>query len=225
MPKPIHTAPARQVYAAQKANDRIAKGHIQREELEHKQQQYEQGFLATILSLFDKILYPRQMSGGPPLLVSKHLDLSRDPNKPFNGEEQVEKTLTSDPLKLYVDVDKNFVGIREKAEILLWTDSTDEVRWEDFLDRAKEQAGMPWVPEGGLKKLRDLAVSRGVWEDLGNGYFTKNLGRKKPRFSIKSSQTPMIMGRSSFGSIRSMGGHRPVSIMPKMALFPKKALC
>ena len=27
---------ARQVYAAQKANDRIAKGHIQREELEHK---------------------------------------------------------------------------------------------------------------------------------------------------------------------------------------------
>ena len=187
---------ARQVYAAQKANDRIAKGHLQREELEHKQQQYEQGFLATILSLFDKILYPRQMPGQPALLVPKPLDLSRDPNKPFNGEEQVEKTLTSDPLKLYVDVDKNFEGIREKAEILLWPESTDEVRWEDFLDRAKEQAGMPWLPDGGLKKLRDLAVSRGVWEDLGNGYITK-----KPRKKKTSVQPQLILGPDDRGRV------------------------
>jgi len=200
---------ARQVYAAQKANDRIAKGHIQREELEHKQQQYEQGFLTTILSLFDKILYPRQIPGQPAALVPKPLDLSRDPNKPFNGEDQVEKTLTSDPLKLYLDVDKNFDGIREKAELLLWPENTDEVRWEDFRDRASEKVGMPWLPEGGLKKLLDLAFSRGVWEDLGSGYITKKPRKKKTSVQVQQIGNPDDRGQVTLRINSQHGGPAP----------------
>ena len=49
---------ARQLYAAQKADGRIPKGHTQREDLEKKQQEYEQDFNATVLSLFDKVLFP-----------------------------------------------------------------------------------------------------------------------------------------------------------------------
>src|SRR6202034_4822816 len=87
---------ARQLYAAQKADGRIPKGHPQRDDLEHKQQTYEQDFNATILSLFDKVLFPIQRAGKPaPQLAAKALDMARDTNRPFNGEEQIEKTLTS----------------------------------------------------------------------------------------------------------------------------------
>jgi len=43
---------ARQLFASQKADGRIPKGHPQRE-LKRKQQTYEQDFNATVLNLFD----------------------------------------------------------------------------------------------------------------------------------------------------------------------------
>src|SRR5262249_33246529 len=92
---------ARQLFASQKADGRIPKGHPQREDLERKQQSYEQDFNATVLSLFDKVLFPIHRVGRPAQLGPKALDLTRDATKPFNGEEQIEKTLTSNPLKLY----------------------------------------------------------------------------------------------------------------------------
>ena len=49
---------ARQLYAAQKADGRIPQGHPQRDELERKQAAYEQDFNATVLGLFDKVLFP-----------------------------------------------------------------------------------------------------------------------------------------------------------------------
>ena len=110
---------ARQLFAAQKADGRIPKGHPQREDLERKQQTYEQDFNSTILNLFDKVLFPIQRAGRPPQLASKALDMTRDATKPFNGEEQIEKTLTSNPLKLYLDVEKEFDAIRDKAQDLL----------------------------------------------------------------------------------------------------------
>ena len=53
---------ARQLYAAQKADGRIPKGHPQRDELERKQQTYEQDLNTTILNLFDKVCFPIQSS-------------------------------------------------------------------------------------------------------------------------------------------------------------------
>jgi hypothetical protein len=85
---------ARQLFAAQKADGRIPKGHPQRDDLERKQQTYEQDFNSTILNLFDKVLFPIQRAGRPAQLASKALDMTRDATKPFNGEEQIEKTLT-----------------------------------------------------------------------------------------------------------------------------------
>ena len=48
---------ARQLYAAQKADGRIPEGHPQRDELERKQAAWEQDFNATVLGLFDKVLF------------------------------------------------------------------------------------------------------------------------------------------------------------------------
>jgi hypothetical protein len=170
---------ARQLFAAQKADGRIPKGHPQREDLERKQQAYEQDFNATVLSLFDKVLFPIQRAGKPAQLASKPLDTTRDGTKPFNGEEQVEKTLTSNPLKLYLDVEKEFDAIRDKSQDLLWPEGQDETRWSDAADRYTEQAGMPWLPPRGLDTLKTIACNRGLWEDLGNGYVTKKPTKKR----------------------------------------------
>jgi len=175
---------ARQFFAAQKADGRIPKGHPQRDDLERKQQTYEQDFNSTILNLFDKVLFPIQRSGKPPQLAAKPLDMTRDATKPFNGEEQIEKTLTSNPLKLYLDVEKEFDAIRDKAQDLLWPENQDEARWSDVADRYAEQSGMPWLPPRGLDTLKSIACNRGIWEDLGNGYVTKSPKKKRTAAQI-----------------------------------------
>ncbi|MGD0014894.1 MAG: chitobiase/beta-hexosaminidase C-terminal domain-containing protein, partial [Bryobacteraceae bacterium] len=157
----------------------IPKGHPQRDDLERKQQGYEQDFNSTILSLFDKVLFPIHRANKDPQLASKPLDMTRDATKPFNGEEQIEKTLTSNPLKLYLDVEKEFDAIRDKAQDLLWPENQDEARWSDVADRYAEQAGMPWLPPRGIDTLRSIACNRGLWEELGNGYVTKNPKKKR----------------------------------------------
>lgn len=188
---------ARQLYAAQKADARIPKGHPQRDDLERKLAAYEQDFTTTILNLFDKVLFPIQRPGREPQLVAKPLDMTRDATKPFDGEAQIEKTLTSNPLKLYLDVEKDFDAIREKAEDLLWPANQDDTRWADAADRYAEQPGMPWLPPRGLDHLRTIAINRGLWEDLGNGYVTK-----KPRPKRTGVQVSLISGPDDHGVVR-----------------------
>ena len=129
---------ARQHYATQKADGRIPAGHPQREDLERKQEAYEQAFNSTILSLFDKVLFPIHRSGKEPQLIAKTLDQTRDGEKPFNGEEQIEKTLTAVPQKLYLDVEASFDTLKEKAQDLLWPEGLDETRWTDAVDLPAE---------------------------------------------------------------------------------------
>src|SRR5499427_721271 len=181
---------ARQLYAAQKADGRIPKGHPQRDDLERKQAAYEQDFNSTVLGLFDKVLFPIQRAGRPSQLATKALDMTRDTNKPFDGEAQIEKTLTSNPLKLYLDVEKDFDPIRDKAQDLLWPENQDEARWSDVADRYTEQAGMPWLPPKGLDLLKSIACSRGLWEDLGNGYVTKKPQKKKTSVQVIAESEP-----------------------------------
>jgi hypothetical protein len=186
---------ARQMFAAQKADGRIPQGHPQRQDLEKKQQTYEQDFNATVLSLFDKVLFPIQRAGRPPQLASKPLDLTRDTGKPFNGEEQIEKTLVSNPQKLQLDVEKEFDAIRDKAQDLLWPENLDETRWSDAADRYAEVAGMYWLPPRGLDTLKTIACNRGLWEDLGNGYVTKKPKKKRTSAQIVAEPEPGDDGR------------------------------
>ena len=181
---------ARQVYAVQKADGRIPKGHPQRDELEKKQQSYEQDFNSTVLNLFDKVLFPIQRGGKPSHLATKPLDSARDQTKPFDGEAQVEKTLTSNPLKLYLDVEKDFDPIRDKSQDLLWPENQDEARWSDVADRYTEQPGMPWLPPKGLDTLKSIACNRGLWEDLGNGYVTKKPKKKRTSVQVIAESEP-----------------------------------
>jgi hypothetical protein len=116
--------------------------------------------------------------------------MTRDTTKPFDGEAQIEKTLTSNPLKLYLDVEKDFDPIRDKAQDLLWPENQDEARWSDVFDRYTEQAGMPWLPPRGLDLLKSIACNRGLWEDLGNGYVTRKPQKKKISVQVIADSEP-----------------------------------
>lgn len=200
---------ARQLFAGQKADGRIPKGHPQRDDLERKQQGYEQDFNSTILNLFDRVLFPIQRSGKPAQLAFKALDMTRDASKPFNGEEQIEKTLTSNPVKLFLDVEREFDAIRDKAQDLLWPENQDDARWSDVVDRYTEQAGMPWLPPKGLDILKSTACNRGLWEDLGNGYITKKPRKKRTSAQVIAESEPDDKGKVHLRINPQNAGHQP----------------
>ena len=117
---------ARHVYAVTKADTEIADAHPQRKELDEKKAQYEQDFQTTVLSVFDKLLFPGN-NHGEDLLRPKALDRTYPSNESYNGERQVIKTLTADPIKLYTEMTENFDALRARAESLLFG-SQDDVR-------------------------------------------------------------------------------------------------
>lgn len=170
---------ARQFFAAQKADHKIPAGHAQRDELERKQEGYNKDFGATILNLFDKVFFPYQRAGKDPELRHKSLDQTWNQSLPYNGEEQIIKTLSSDPIKLYTDVEQNFEAVLDKAQDVLWPQNQDESRWADIEDRYQENASMYWLPPKSLDSLKVKAIREGKWEDLGGGLISKKPKKKR----------------------------------------------
>ncbi|MEI8094496.1 MAG: anti-phage-associated DUF499 domain-containing protein [Spirochaetales bacterium] len=205
-------AKARYVFASIKAESRIPKGHAQREELERKQEQYSADLLTATLNTFDKVVFPTQRSGQQARLVSKPLSQSYNQSKPYNGEQQIEATLAADPLKLYVDVAQDFEAIRDKAQDLLWPQGSDDTRWTDARERATQEPAMPWLPSvgsAGLELVKQLALSHGKWEDLGNGYVTKKPRPKKASLQISQESEPDDEGRVRLRLVPQNAGNQP----------------
>lgn len=183
---------ARHVYAVTKADNEISASHPQRKELDEKKAQYTQDFQTTVLSVFDRLYFPGN-SRGEDVLRPKALDSTYPSNEPYNGERQVIKTLTSDPIKLYTQITENFDALRARAESLLFG-SQDEARKTDLLDRMKQKTQMPWLPIRGFDQLAVEAYQRGVWEDLGNGYITKKPKPKMTEVIISEDSSPDDLG-------------------------------
>jgi hypothetical protein len=200
---------ARQHFAAQRANDRLPPGHPQRADLEQKQQAYQKDLTTTILTLFDVILYPHRRGDNPPQLVKKPLERARDGRERFEGEKQIEATLTADPLKLYLDVDKEFVAIRDAAERLLWPQNQDQARWSDVADRYAEVAAMFWLPPKGLDTLKATACRQELWEDLGNGYVSKKPAPKRTGVQVTAAPEIGDSGRVQLTVEPTNGGAAP----------------
>jgi hypothetical protein len=183
---------ARHVYAVTKADNEIPASHPQRKELDDKKVQYEQDFKTTILSVFDKVFFPGH-SRGEDVLRPKALDSTYPANEPYNGERQIIKTLTSDPIKLYTQITEHFDALRARAESLLFS-SQDETRKIDLLDKMKQKTQMPWLPSRGFDQLATEAYQRGVWEELGNGYITKKPKPKTTKVIISEASSPNDSG-------------------------------
>ena len=173
---------ARHVYAVAKAHSEIDASHPQRAELDDKKTQYDQDFQSTVLNVFDKVLFPGKQ-GAEDILRSKVLDGTYASGEPYNGERQIIKTLTNDPIKLYTNVEANFDALKARAEQLLFGNQ-DDVRKTDLLDKARQSVQMPWLPTRGFDLLLQAALQRG-WEDLGNGYITKKPRPKTTKVIVK----------------------------------------
>lgn len=184
---------ARHVYAVTKIDSEITASHPQRKELDEKKTQYEQDFQTTVLSVFDKLLFPGNQ-GGKDCLRSKVLDSTYPSNEPYNGERQVIKTLTSDPIKLYTRISDNFDALRSRADQLLFG-SQDDARKTDLLDKMKQKTQMPWLPPKGFDLLLQEAFQRGLWENLGNGYITKKPKPKTTEVLVFADTTPDDTGK------------------------------
>jgi len=190
---------ARHLYAVTKTDKEIAASHPQRKELDEKKTQYEQDFQTTVLSVFDKLLFPGNQkesssNEGKDCLRSKVLDSTYPSNEPYNGERQVIKTLTSDPIKLYTQISENFDALRSRADQLLFG-SQDDARKTDLLDKMKQKSQMPWLPPKGFDLLLQEAFQRGLWEDLGDGHITKKPKPKTTEVLVFADTTPDDNGK------------------------------
>jgi hypothetical protein len=183
-------AASRKVYATLKAENKIPKSHAQYEEFLGKKESAAQDFYSTILGVFDKVIYPAQIGDRNPELKVKPLDTRRDGSKPFDGEEQIEKTLTAHPKKLFLDVDAEFDALRDFAETNLWNDGAVSIDWATAVAREKQRPKMPWMPPKGLDTLRSIAVQRGLWEDLGNGHVSHTPAKKKTAVQVVADTSP-----------------------------------
>jgi hypothetical protein len=167
----VETA-ARHVYASTKADGEISDSHPQRKELDEKKTQYQQDFQSTVISVFDKILFPGyNQNNNEDILRNKPLDSSYPSNEAYNGERQIMKTLTSDPIKLYTSIEENFDTLRARVEATIFG-KQEELRKLDIIDKMKQNTQMPWLPPRAIDELIRLAQQKGLWEDLGNGYIT-----------------------------------------------------
>jgi hypothetical protein len=181
---------ARKSYATLKAEVKIPKSHAQYEEFLGKKESAAHEFYSTILGVFDKVIYPAQVGEKVPELKVKPLDTKRDNSKPFDGEEQIEKTLTAHPRKLFLDVDADFDTLRDFAETNLWNEGSSSIDWATAVAREKQRAKMPWMPPKGLDMLKSIAVQRGVWEDLGNGHVSHTPAKKRTSVQVVADTTP-----------------------------------
>jgi len=184
---------ARHVYAVTKADSELPAAHPQRKELDDRKAQYAQDFQATILNVFDKLLFPGMLQNED-ILRAKALDSTYPSNESYNGEKQVIKTLTADPIKLYTQVSDNFDMLRARAEQLLFG-SSDDARKTDLVDKLRLKTQMPWLPAKGFDLLIQEACQRCIWEDMGNGYITKKPRPKTTQVVFNEEGSPDDAGR------------------------------
>lgn len=198
---------AQHVYAVKKVDNEISESHPQRKELDEKQAQYEHDFQTTVLVVFDKLLFPRNEQGKD-RLRDKVLDSTYPSNESYNGERQIIKTLTSDPIKLYTQITENFDALKARADQCLFA-SQSEARKTDLLDKMKQKTQMPWLPPKGFDLLAQEAFQRGVWEDLANGSISKSPKPKLTCVLVTSEGSPDDYGKIRLKIDVSNAGNSP----------------
>ncbi len=185
---------ARHLYAARKAEGEMGENHPHKKELEEKITHYQHDFQSCILGVFDKLLFPAWVNDKDDLR-SKPLNGSYSTDKPYNGEAQIIKTLTEDPLKLYTDIPQNFDALKSRAEQILFGPQEDAQR-STLQNNLKIKTRMPWLPTSkGFDRLADEAFKRGAWEDLQNGYITRKPREKTTEIMITPESHPDDEGR------------------------------
>lgn len=159
---------AKQMYAVKRAEKEIDAKHPQKSEFDEKAKKIEQDFNTTLKSIFDKVIYPKfDRNEKKDVLSFKALDVTLLQNEKFNGEIQIIKTLTSDPKKLYTDVNSEFDSLRSRVEQFLFG-NVDEKPKTELVEAMRINTRMLWLPPKGLEIIIQTACQRGIWESYNN---------------------------------------------------------
>ena len=185
------TDAARKLYATTAAQRDVTKDNPQYEELMQRHESAETQLTQAIVGTFDHVLVPVHPPNGAPQLKKKPIQLPAGSAKGA-GERVIIDVLRSAPKKLVTDVSGDeFDALKAKVEGVLW--GTDDVAvYADVERRARENASAYWVPPRGMEALRDTAIQRGHWEDMGNGRISKVIRPKVPKvqFTVTKEPTP-----------------------------------
>lgn len=180
---------ARELYATVAAKRDIPESNPQYAELNERHQAAQQHLTSAIVATYDRVLVPVQLQGQPPTLRDVRIQLTSG-GTGDNGERVIIEALSKQPRKLFTDVTgSDFDAVRSKVESAVWG-TNDEVNYVDVERRARELPTAYWLPPGGMKTLKDTAVQRGVWEDLGNGRVSRVIKPKVPSVQLALSKAP-----------------------------------
>lgn len=138
-------------------------------ELEEEAEQAEYEFNSTVVSLFNRVYYPKKDG-----LAYAKLSMTFTGNA-FNGEEQVEKALAEiGASKLYISVEENKDMLIDRAEDMLWPAGGERrIPWRDVVNRSVSNERWPWLPPKGIESLRTIALGEGKWRYTEDGYIEK----------------------------------------------------
>lgn len=180
---------ARELYATIAAQRDINEANPQFGDLTARHQSAQQHLTATIAATYDRLLVPMQTPGSPPGLRAVGIQLTTGGG--LSGERVVIEALTKPPRKLFSDVaGVDFDAILAKVESQGVWGTHPEVMYSDVERRTRENPTAYWLPPDGMKKLRDTAVQRERWEDLGNGRVSRVIRPKVPRVQVTVTKAP-----------------------------------
>jgi len=162
-------AAVRRAYGTELALQQMA--HNQPEKAREAQDLHneaEQAVNATIISLFNKVIYPT-MQG----LTVAPLQL-RPLGQGVRGEEDIAEALsTTGHKKVIRDIDAEAEALIPRAQDLLWPANDRKTRWADVEERARTVARWPWIEPKGLARLREKAKGQGRWREPDAGWIEK----------------------------------------------------
>jgi hypothetical protein len=176
---------ARARYATQAALRDLPETNPQRKELEKRHGSADGALTGSVWATYGLIYFPVQRPGQGPTLEKMSIR-----NEEGKGETAIIKALEGQR-KLVRDLkdDNNFAGVLSKVVGELWG-SSDDVVYADVERRAREEPKAYWLPPDGMKTLRDIAVQRGLWEDLGGGRVSKRVRPKIPSVQVGVDKVP-----------------------------------
>ena len=128
----------------------------------------EQAFNATIIGLFNKVIYPtREGLSIAPLQLSAAGARDR-------GEDDVAQALAGTGVQKFVrDFDVEADALIIRAEDMLWPATDRRARWADIEERARINPRWKWLEPKGLVRLREKAKGQERWRDHHDGWIEK----------------------------------------------------
>lgn len=159
----------RRLYGATLAREQMAHNQPDKlREAEDLAKEAEQDVNSTIISLFNKVIFPTREG-----LAAAPLQLSAAGAKD-RGEDDVADALAGTAAQKFV---RNFEAEAEalihRAEEMLWPSSDRKARWADIEERARINPRWKWMEPKGLVRLREKAKGQGRWRDHNDGWIEK----------------------------------------------------